>query len=284
MTIHQALSLSRELLNRSSTPQLDSELLLCHVLGCEKTELITQSERELTTEQLELFKKCVQERAAGKPVEHITHRKEFFGREFYIDERALIPRPESEEMVEVALEFLRARPELKTTIDLGSGSGAIGMSIALELPERQVIGLEISEKALEVAKINQQKHSCPNLTLIQSDLLDQLPPTSSSMPLCIIANLPYIGTQTHHFVSDEADRYEPHIALYGGQDGLELYRRTWRQIKEKNLNLAALFMEIGFSQAEQMEKEAKAAFPNHQFELKTDLAGLPRMAILLQRL
>jgi len=152
--------------------------------------------------------------------------------------------------------------------------------MAHELPDHSVYGLEISEEALEVARLNQERFPCQNLTLVQSDLLSQLPEKLSNTPLVILANLPYIGTETNHFVSDETEANEPHLALFGGDDGLELYRQTWQQIKEKNLQVNALFMEIGFSQIDQMSEEARKAFPSYAFEIRQDLAGLPRTAIL----
>jgi release factor glutamine methyltransferase len=294
LTIQTALTNAKQTLANSSTPLLDAELILCHVLQIPRTKLITQPNLELETDQEQQFNCLLEERCSGKPMAYITHEKEFFGRSFFVDERVLIPRPETEEMVEDALKFLKANPELKTVIDLGTGSGAIAITVANELPDRQVIGLEISAEALEVAEINHQRYQCRNLQLFESDLLSSLAinneiaavipvtglPRNDSAPLTILANLPYIGTTTNRFISEETERYEPHQALFGGSDGLELYRKTWQQIHEQKLNLAALFMEIGFSQAKTMESEARSAFPKHHFEIKNDLAGLPRTAIL----
>lgn len=279
MTIHQALTTGKQHLN-SPTSHLDCELILCHILKQPKTFLITHSDDELTNEQQAHFDSLIRERANGKPIAYITHEKEFFKRSFFVDERVLIPRPETEEMVEDAIAYLNQHPEVQTIIDLGSGSGCIAITMAHEFPTRSVIGLEISAEALEVAKINQERFPCDNLQLLESNLLSNLPTTINQQPITILANLPYIGTETNAFVSDETKAYEPHQALFGGSDGLELYRQTWQQIKDKNLKLSSLFMEIGFSQAEKIEQEARNAFPEMHYELKNDLAGLPRTAVL----
>ena len=281
MTIQETLQSAKKMLSNSSTPLLDAEILLAYVLKKERSFLLSHPETQLTEEEQTTFFELIEQRKNGKPIAYITHEKEFYGRSFYVDERVLIPRPETEEIVEDVIEFVKKNQEAKTVIDLGTGSGAIAITLAVDSPEAMVYGLEISQDALEVARINQKRYPCENLQFIASDLLTNLPSTIDHRPLTILANLPYIGTETNRFISEETEKYEPHLALFGGSDGLELYRRTWQQIKEKKLNLAVMFMEIGFSQAETMEKEARAAFPDYKFEIKNDLAGLPRTAVLM---
>jgi len=311
MTIHVALQQARAQLRNSSTPSLDAELLLCAVIGQGRAYLHAHGSEELDNRSLEQFEIFVNKRGQGSPLAYLIHEKEFFGRPFYVDERVLIPRPETEEMLEDALCALRSNTDIVHILDLGTGSGCLAISLALELPERRVYGLEVSPAALEVARKNAKKYRCENLRLISSDLLSsfQFSPDRGNLedqkdevsadkvsrhhrdpgehldPLnppavAILANLPYIGRESNDFVSEETVRHEPELALYGGSDGLELYRRCWQQIKEMQLKVAYLFMEIGFSQAEQMEKEAREAFPEMRYVLKHDLAGLPRTAIL----
>lgn len=278
MTIKELLLRASNELSKSSTPLLDAEILLAYVLKKDRSYLISHSEEVLSEDHLKAFYELLGERKNGKPIAYITNEKEFFGRSFFVDERVLIPRPETEEIVEDVIEFAKKHPDVKTIIDLGTGSGAIAISLAQELPNHQIIALEISPDALEVAQKNHKSFPCKNLQFIESNLFTSYQPTSE--PVAILANLPYIGTETNRFISEETEKYEPHLALFGGQDGLELYRKTWRQIKEKKLNLAALFMEIGFSQVESISKEAREAFPEYHFEIKNDLAGLPRTAVL----
>jgi release factor glutamine methyltransferase len=280
MTIKDLLLQSSTHLTKSSTPLLDAEILLSFVIKKERSYLISHSEENLPNEEEEHFWKLIEERRNGKPIAYITHEKEFFGRSFYVDERVLIPRPETEEIVEDVIEFTKQLPEVKTIIDLGTGSGAIAITLAHELPDHDIIALEISSEALEVAQMNHQRYPIKNLLFIESDLLSQLGTWNLKLPTAILANLPYIGTETNHFISEETKRYEPHLALFGGSDGLDLYRRTWQQIKEMNLNVEALFMEIGFSQVELISQQAQEAFPEYEFSIKNDLAGLPRTAIL----
>jgi release factor glutamine methyltransferase len=289
MTLKELLLQSSTHLTKSSTPLLDVEILLSFVLKKNRSYLISHSEETLPDEQEKHFRKLIEERSNGKPIAYITNEKEFFGRSFYVDERVLIPRPETEEIVEDVIKYLRENPQIRTVIDLGTGSGAIAITLAREClqfaegsSQLKYIGLEISTDALAVAKINAQKHHPKNLEFIESDLLNSLPTADCQLPTVIIANLPYIGTHTNHFISEETERYEPHLALFGGSDGLELYRRTWQQIKDMNLNVAALFMEIGFSQVETISKQAQEAFPDYEFTIKNDLAGLPRTAVLLK--
>lgn len=318
MTIKNAIVLGTKSLHSSGTPLLDTEILLGFVLQKPKEYLLSHDEEILSKSQEKQFQGFLEERQRGKPIAYITHEKEFFGRSFYVDERVLIPRPETEEMVEDAIQFLKKHSEITTIIDLGTGSGCIGITVALEFPEREVIGLDISSDALAVARKNAKLLKCKNVEFLQSDLLGALysvfsiptKPRARSdagrmeeslvsvlhqgIPqlvrrgglarngkLVILANLPYVGTETNRYISDETLRYEPHEAIFGGYDGLELYRKTWEHMKTLHLPVAALFMEIGFCQQESMEKEAKEAFPNADLKIKNDLAGLPRTAMLI---
>jgi len=278
MTLEQALKEAASKLTSSSTPRLDAEILLGQIMGLERSQLISQGEELLSVKHYSELQKQLQERQEGKPIAYITHNKEFYHRDYFVDERVLIPRPETEEMVEDAIKQLKENPT--PIIDLGCGSGCIAITMALEFPDLKVTGLEISQIALEVAQKNLQRHPVKNLSFIQSDLLSNYPETSE--PLTILANLPYIGREENHFISEETQAYEPDVALFGGSDGLELYRQTWEQIKVRHFSIQALFMEIGFSQAEQIMKEATDAFPDHEVTLKEDLAGLPRTVIIRQ--
>lgn len=308
MTIHEALQFGKSQLCRTSgTGLLDTEILLCNTLHCTKELFIKEPGRVLNRSQLRRFQKLIEQRATGKPIAYITHEKEFFGRKFYVDERVLIPRPETEEMVEEALRFLtnnqpvdpfdpaaslgasrlragyaRGRQPI-TIIDLGTGSGCIAITIALELPDQQVIGLDISTDALTVARKNAKRLNCKNVKFLHSDLLSKLPTTHYKLPTCLLANLPYIGTDTNRFISAETDRFEPHLATFGGPDGLELYRRTFAQIKDLHLNVAAIFMEIGWSQVEAIGKEALKILPEFKTTIIRDLAAWPRILVLKKR-
>lgn len=300
MKIHDAVTESRHALKNSPTSLLDAEVLLGFVLKKDRSFLIAHPKTKLTPRQRQRFQAMVHERALGKPIAYIRKQKEFFGRTFYVDERVLIPRPETEELVEEALKFLRSRKEIQTIIDLGTGSGNIAITVALELPDRQVLGLDISKDALAVARKNAKLLNCKNVKFVQSNLLTAMPslfsiPSESKNPfssasvgmkskgnrnVVVLANLPYIGTITNHFIAEQTERFEPHIALFGGSDGLELHRRAWKQIKAMNLPIAAMFMEIGFSQAEAVEKEARKIFPAHDIIIKNDLRGLPRIMVV----
>ncbi len=281
MTIRDTLQKASKHLVLFPTAHLDSELLLAHALKKSREYLLMHADEEVPKEKQVIFDESLGQRLTGKPIAYLIHEKEFYGRKFYVDKRVLIPRPETELMVELALNHATSNQQPATILDVGTGSGCIAITMALERPDCEVIGLDISKDALEVAKKNAKRLGCENVKFIESDLLLSLRAQRSN--LVILANLPYIGTETNRFISEETERFEPHLATFAGPDGLELYRHLWKQIKELKLNFSALFMEIGFSQAEVMTKEIKKYFPDFHMEIKNDLAGLSRLAILLAK-
>ncbi len=276
MTIFEWLKTSQTELQNSPTARLDCEILLCHMLNKQKSYLITHEQEELNHQQEEQLRELVEKRKAGMPIAYLIQSKAFFGRNFYVDENVLIPRPETEELLEKALEILKKERGTGTILDLGTGSGALAISIALELPQREVMAIDISDEAIEVAEKNQKTYPCDNLSFIHDDLLSNLDGERVSQPLSIIANLPYIGSETHRHLSEETEKYEPSTALYGGPDGLDLYRRLWKQLDDKKLEFTFLIMEISDSQANIAQQEAQEAFPNKQVKVLKDLSGQRR--------
>ena len=282
MTIREVIQFGVETLRGSSpTPQLDIELLLGYILEKDKEYLFTHPENKITKALLGKFKKILEKRRKGVPIAHLTHLQEFFGINFYVDQDVLIPRPETEEVVEDAVS---ASKELNTNLflDVGTGSGCIAIAIASILPDSQVIALEISKKAVRVAKKNIKKQKLEKqIKLLRSDLFSKLPKKYISSPKIIVANLPYIGTNTNNFVSNEVKTYEPAEALFGGEDGLDCYRDLMQQIIDKKLFFQAMFFEIGFSQTEVIEQEVLKFFPQAKVEILKDLAGFPRTVKIL---
>jgi release factor glutamine methyltransferase len=270
-------------LRNSLSAKLDVEILLMHTISKPREYLFMHTDVRLSDTHLSSLYKLLERRAKGEPIAYIVNCKEFYGRNYYVDQNVLIPRPETEEIVEYAIEYLYDHTEIQTVIDLGTGSGCIATTISMELTDRKVIGLEISKKALKIARENRE-NLCPrnkNLTFRESNLLSAIKEREKrESNIAIISNLPYIGTLQNHDVAKETQTFEPHLALLGGEDGLELHRRSWDQIREMQLDIAWMAMEIGFSQAEQIEKELKQTFPEYSTTIKNDLAGLARCAII----
>jgi release factor glutamine methyltransferase len=222
------------------------------------------------------FKKLVEKRRLGKPIAYITGRQEFFGHNIMVNKNVLIPRPETEEVVENAIsENLKSKCNL--FVDVGTGSGCIAIALAKSERDTQIMAMEHCKKAIKVAKQNIENHQLTKqILLIESDLFSKFPKKEYKTKKIIIANLPYIGTESNNFIADEVKKNEPKKALFGGKDGLELYEKLLMQIVKKDITFQAMFFEIGFSQTEEIEKIIKTHLPKTQIKILTDMAGFPR--------
>lgn len=289
MTISELIKAGRERLSESKTALLDSEVLLQHVLGVEKPYLLMNKDEAVDDDLSELFAAYVQRVAEGEPVAHITREKEFFELNFFVDERVLIPRPETEYIVDLAIKYLSQLSEQDEerrfkVMDVGTGSGNIPISIANYFQSKdwdildQILALEVSEKALEVAQINSEQHSVENLLeFAQSDLLEVL--EGAEYFDVITANLPYIGEEKYRFVEADVQQYEPNVALFGGKDGLQLYRRMFDQMQEKGVRFGILVGEFGFAQSEDLAKLLNEYFGD-TWSIEADMAGIDRFFIV----
>lgn len=267
----------RELRDVSSTPQLDTELLLSYATKQTREYLFQNPEKNVEKKTKDMFKKYVERRKKKTPIPHITHNQDFFGIRLYVNEHVLIPRPETEELVEDVVRTFEENKNIKLILDVGTGSGCIAIALVKSIPKIKVLGLEISKKALEIAKKNTKNHKLDKrIKLIQSDLLSRLPKKEVGTPKIIVANLPYIGTKTNNFIAEDVKLHEPKEALFGGEDGLDHYRNLLKQIAKKNISFKAMFFEIGFSQTEAIEKEIRKFLPKSKIKILKDLAGFPR--------
>ncbi len=278
MDIQSSLSWAKENLQGiSQTASLDSEVLLAYLLRQTKEYLLTHPEKRLNKKFIQDYRNLVSRRAKGEPVAYLINHQEFFGLDFYVDHRVLIPRPETEALVEDVLEICSKNPQIKHIVDLGTGSGCIAIVLAKNLSQSQVWALEISEDALRIADINVKKHQLEDrIDLIQSNLLVNYPEELQKEKPIIIANLPYIGTSESNFIAQETEKYEPHLALFGGKDGLFYYEKLLQQIRERKILFHSMFFEIGFSQEEKIQKLIKKHLPQSKVTVKKDLADLPR--------
>ena len=277
MTLKQALSRARGILaekNIDDAP-LECELLLRHALGISRTQLYLDLDHELSPKQEEAFWRLLKRRLNGEPTAYITGHREFYGLDFYVDPRVLIPRPESELLVEAALGLAQNHP-LSTIAEVGTGCGAIAVSLALNLPQTKIYATDISAPALEVALLNCQKHGViDRVHLLEGNMLDPVPEPVD----LIIANLPYVRESELARMSPA--RFEPLLALAGGLDGMERIRQLCRRQVDSKLHPSGfLLLEIGQGQKRAVSIFLRALFPNGKIEVMPDLSGIDRLVSL----
>ena len=271
MNIRHALSNARDTLSAQGIeePNLESELLLRHTLKMDRATLFLEMDTELSANQRDEFQQLVNRRISGEPSAYITGHREFYGLDFQVNPSVLIPRPDSELLVEKAVEAAK-NYSAPTIADIGTGSGAIAISLAVNLPQARVYGTDISASSLDVAKYNCQRHGVgERVRLLEGDLLEPLPE-----PVDIItANLPYVPETESVNTHD----YEPSLALYGGPDGLRVINRLCEGLQEKLNPGGFLFLEMGLGQGEAVTCLLKGHFPGAALDITADLAGIERV-------
>ncbi len=249
---------------------LEAEILLRHTLDIDRAQLFFSPEYLVNNTQENTLNHLLERRLAGEPSAYITGHKEFYGRGFKVDKRVLIPRPETELLVELAVENVR-KYHYSSLADIGTGSGCIAVTLALELPDVKIYAADISADALEVAVENSTRHQVKNsITFVQGDLLEPLP-TPVDM---IIANLPYVRTQ------DIYTKFEPWLALDGGEEGLDKIRALGRQLPGKLKPGGTVLLEVGMGQAESVRNILHNVFPEGIISTAKDLAGIERAVSL----
>jgi len=281
-------------LERDHVPSaaLAAELLLMHSLGRDRAWIYAHPEAELEAATREQYFSLIARRASGVPTQHLTGHQEFWGMDFEVTPDVLIPRPETEHVIEVALERLgvgseagspRRKEEFRIA-DVGTGSGCIAIALALELPAAQIIATDISAAALEVARRNASRHAVASrITFIECNLVDFLFHESrvtshESRPLDLIAsNPPYIGRQEAATLPREVREHEPAIALFGGQTGTEIYAPLIAQTATLLKPGGILVLELGHDSAELVSRLLNAPEWS-SVALTNDLAGISRVA------
>lgn len=252
---------------------LEAEVLLRHALKYDRAHFYASLREQLSSEKLEVVKSLVNRRTQGEPLAYITQHKEFYGLDFCVTPAVLIPRQETELLVEEALKFAVERGDGNITIaDIGTGSGAIAVSLAANLPCAQVYATDCSKEALEIADHNRRKHGVADrITLLEGDLLEPLP-----LPVdMIVSNPPYIRSDLLPGLAPEVRR-EPPLALDGGKEGLEVITRLLKQAPAKLNAGGSILVEISPEQLDAVSDLARAYFPDAVFECHSDLSGLPR--------
>jgi len=272
VTLHTALLQGQQLLDdaRISAPRLTAEVLLAHAIGCQRAWLYAHSDEELREVWWIHYGRYLHERMQGKPTQYITGRQEFYGREFHVTPAVLIPRPETEHSVEAALAL-----GASNILDIGTGSGAIGVTLSLETRAR-VVCADISEAAVRVAVKNARRLGS-SAEFVLCDLGSAF---ASGMFDLVVCNPPYVPGADEESVQREVREHEPRIALFGGRDGLDVYRRLIPEAARLLTPGGHLVMEIGYLAA-----DAVGAMLGEwiNVEIKPDLAGIPRVITAMRQ-
>ncbi len=269
MTVHSALRQGSRLLEEAAvpSPRLTAEILLCHALGCERSWLYAHPEAELSETAWIHYGRYLHERMQGKPTQYITGRQEFYGREFRVTPAVLIPRPETEHVVETAL---RVAGRAQTAVDVGCGSGAIAVTLQLETGAA-VWATDISAAALEVAAQNACRLGAA-VRFVQCDLTAAL--ANASMDL-VVSNPPYVAAAEAPGLQREVRAHEPAVALFAGASGLEVYERLIADAPRVLRPGGWLVLELGYRSLEPVRALLDARWQD--VEVVRDLAGLPRV-------
>jgi len=257
---------------RLETPDLDARLLVMAVTGFSPTDMITRGTDLLTPAARELIVQYSQRRLAGEPIDHILGYREFYGRAFYISKDVLSPRPETEMLVEAALDILKDKAEARI-LDLGTGSGAIIISILAEAPHVEGVAVDMSEAALAIARQNAQTHNVKDcLTLFRGSWFE---PVEGLFDI-ILSNPPYITDIAMDELAAEVSEFDPDLALRGGEDGLTAYKDIIAEAQNHLKPNGVLIFEIGYDQGESVSHLLKQQGFKGIFVAK-DLSGHNRM-------
>lgn len=262
----------------SDTPALDASVLLARIVERPRSWILAHPELTLTDEQQTQLQSSLARLENGEPFPYVLGRWEFFGLEFEVTPDVLIPRPETELLVEKAIAFLQKNPSKINVADIGTGSGAIAVSIAVNVPKANILATDISAKALQVATRNAARHNAnQRIEFIESDLLpDQSAIVNRKSKIDLLcSNLPYIPTNTLHHLP--VYQREPTLALDGGEDGLDTFRKLLSIVPDRLAPNALILLEIESTLGEQTTQLARQHFQNAQIKLHQDLTGRDRL-------
>jgi release factor glutamine methyltransferase len=266
VTMHTALTQGTRLLEDAGVdaPRLTAEVLLGYAVHVDRGYFYAHPEQELREVEWIHFGRYLHERMRGKPTQYITHRQEFYGREFVVSPAVLIPRPETEHLVEAAVPLVRG-----VVVDVGSGSGAIAITLALECKSR-IVAADVSSEALQITVENAHVFGAA-IAPVQCDLLAAFADASVDL---VVSNPPYVAETARESMQREVRDWEPALALFGGADGRELYRRlipeSWRVLRPGG----HLALELGFDSLPEVEKLVNVPVTVHK-----DLAGIARVLV-----
>ena len=260
----------------SPSPALDAQLWLAHVCGSSRAQLLAHPEREISPEEAARFNQGVVRLAAGEPLPYLTGRIDFYGLSFEVTPATLIPRPETEHLVDAALDLCDHGPNLRIA-DVGTGSACIAVTLAVHRPDAQLFAIDISLSALEVAAHNAERHNvAERVTFLGGHLLQTLP----GKVHLIVANLPYVADHEWDELPVSVREHEPAAALRGGEEGLDLIEELLQNAPAALHPNGALLLEIGASQGSAALALAQARLHGAEVKLRQDYAGRDRLLIV----
>jgi release factor glutamine methyltransferase len=282
-TIQKLLNWITEYLTNKGvdSPRLSAELLLSHVLGLSRIELYTNFDKIVTKEQRDKLHDLVERAGRHEPIAYLIGKTEFYSLELIITPDCMIPRPETELLVERAIEFLRNRSGTKFVCDLCTGCGCIAVAIAKNVPVARIIATDISASALDVAAQNIEKYNLnEKITLLCGDLFEPIIPQLDVEKFdLIVCNPPYVSGTEFEKLSKSIKDYEPKLALYAGEDGLDVYRRIIEKVDDFLKPDAALMLEIGYSQGPAVRELLEKAGAFAEIKIEKDTGDNDRIAI-----
>ncbi|WP_310192045.1 peptide chain release factor N(5)-glutamine methyltransferase [Bacillus sp. 3255] len=286
MTIREAYAEASSFLGKLGVAEAAScvELLLQHLLGCSRTELLFRFQEQFPAELADSWRQLVERKAAGEPVQYITGEQDFYGLPFAVSPAVLIPRPETELLVEALLhEGSRLFPQGAPLLaDVGTGSGIIPVTVAHARPNWRVAASDISAAALEMARANAQRHGvAARVTWLEGDLLEPYIERRIA-PDILVSNPPYIPDGELPALMPEVRLYEPHTALFGGALGLDLYRRMIMQLPQLPQIPTVVGFEVGIRQAEAVAAMLRAAAEWEEIRFVPDLQGIDRHVLAIR--
>lgn len=274
MTIQDALQQAVELFEQSTTPRLDAQILLAHVLKKDRAYLVAYNDKDLSDEQQETFDRLVLRRAEGEPIAYILGKKAFYDIELTVSKDVLIPRPETEELVETAIKYAKADERIKSIADIGTGSGAIALALKKHLPQVTIHATDISKNALAIARMNAVMLDL-DVKFREGNLAQPLIDAGIKVDM-LLANLPYIPQDD--LAQLNVAKFEPDLALNGGKQGLLLIKHLLRQVRDVCNDGAFVLLEIGYNQGEMVSQWAQMLAMPRRVRILTDLAGHDRIA------
>jgi release factor glutamine methyltransferase len=282
-TIQKLLNWVAEYLKNKGvdSPRLSAELLLSHVLGLRRIELYTQFDRIVSDEHLDRLHDLVERAGRQEPIAYLAGKTEFYSLELEVTSDCMIPRPETELLVERAVEFLRMRKGKQFVCDLCTGSGCIAAAIAKNFSDCRIIATDISDAALSVAAKNIEKHGLKEkVKLLCGDLFDPIMPQLDAGGFdLIVCNPPYVSADEFEKLDKSVRDYEPRVALFAGDNGLDIYRRIIDKVGQFLKPDAALMLEIGCEQAQPVRELLEKAGCFGEIIIEKDLYGHDRLAI-----
>jgi release factor glutamine methyltransferase len=278
MILAQALQQSAHTLslNGIDDSHTEARMLLGHITKLSPVQIYTQPERTLSQEQESNLQELVERRLCHEPAAYIVNHREFYGIDLYVDSRVLIPRPETELLVDTAIEFASSSYLASSPLiaDIGTGCGAIAISLALNLPHSQIYATDVSPLALEVARLNCKSHNVTDrITLLQGNLLEPLPESVD----ILVANLPYIKSSELANLSPEITKFEPIMAIDGGENGLDYIRQLLEQAEDRINTNGCLLLEIGQNQEKDLSNLIRSLLKKVNFVFISDLNGIKRV-------